>query len=1365
MLTQPSLMHISQELMTRPELSRSARFSILEGCADAVLVVSGEAAVVYANTAAESLFAATAQRLATLPIDRLVQLDAQDGWSSLTALLVRSGSGATYEAVGHRLDGTEMALSVSASPLRGSGELKPVLLLTLRSAREQQSASLALAQREARFRALSEASPIGVFAADPFGACSYTNPRWQEIFGLTPDQSLGDAWLMSLQASELTQFRDEWQRACEERTEFEMVFGVVHRSGAIRQVRCRARPVVVAGQDVTGMVGSVEDVTERQVLLDRLRSSQVRERRLYEQTPTMLHSTDWQGQLLTVSERWLMKLRWTRNDVIGRSVYAFFTPDSAQLLRRVVQGELAQQGGHGRTLLQMTDRDGGLIDVECEVMLDRVAEDRPFRVIAVLEDVTERLRAQQALQSERQRLAYIIDGTQVGTWEWNVQTGEVRFNSCWAEMMGFTLDELMPVSFTTWTERAHPDDLLRSTEALRQHFDGESSAYECEVRVLHRDGRWIWVLARGRVMTRTEGGLPEWMFGTHQDITARKQQEASLQRSRELLDRTGRLATVGGWELDLDSHELMWSPEVCRIHGVSEDFQPDLSSAISFYAPEVQEQVANVVQRCMDHGEPWDFELPLIRKDGQQVWVRAVGRPDYREGKMVRLVGAFQDVTQQVAARQQLEETHQRLELANSSGHVGVWDLDLKGGQILWNDCMWQLYGIAPLPGGPTHAAWEQALHPEDRAATVAEFKRATALTREHELEFRVVHPTGDVRHLVAKFRVTRDVHGTAVRVTGVNWDVTEARKLQAQVAEQAEVMRVTLSAIVDAVITSDMQGRVLWMNQAAERMLGVSVANALGQSLDALAEVLAGSESEPVPATLKVSCQVGGDCTSCAKAPFSSAPLLTCHLLGAPQDDRPVRLVRRDGAEIHAERRTSPMRDAHGIQIGVVLVLHDVTEQRRLLNEVSFRASHDDLTGLLNRAAFAERLNTALHEAQASEQEHAMLYIDLDQFKIVNDTSGHAVGDRLLQQVARLLSRSMRHRDTLARLGGDEFGVLLWHCTAEQSLRVAQQICEQLDTFRFHHDGSRLRVGASVGLVPVDARWQSVSAIMQAADSACYAAKEAGRNRVHAWIDTDRDLKARTGDLQWAASIEQALDEDRFVLFHQRIEPISRPGSGLRAEVLVRLRQTDGSLAPPGAFLPAAERFHLATRLDRWVLRSTIAWLQSLDNLDAIESLSINLSGQSIGDRAFHQQTTEELAALPPNLLAKLCLEVTETAAVTNLGDAADFISAVRSLGLRIALDDFGAGASSFGYLKSLPVDYLKIDGQFIRNLIEDRLDAEAVRCFVKVAQVVGVKTVAEFVDRAEVLAMLEKIGVDYAQGYLLHKPSPLDTALKPEA
>lgn len=697
------------------------------------------------------------------------------------------------------------------------------------------------------------------------------------------------------------------------------------------------------------------------------------------------------------------------------------------------------------------------------------------------------------------------------------------------------------------------------------------------------------------------------------DITRLKAAEGALRTSQTFLQRTGALAGVGGWELDLRSDRLVWSEGACHVHAQPSGYQPLREEWISLYTEESRQRLELALANAVQQGEAFDLELDMLLPGGSLLGVRAVGMVEWSaDSQPARLVGAFQNVT--------------------------------------------------------------------------------------------------------------------------------ERRRMAQELLAQHELLRVTLQSIGDAVITTDAQGLVMWLNPVAERMTGWSADEARGQSVSQVFHIVDDLTRQQIDSPV-TACLARGETVSLGHQTL---------------------LVSRSGTEFGIEDTAAPIRNDQGDILGVVLVFHDVSEQRRLSGEMTYRATHDLLTGLVNRAEFEAQLQALWVRARHDGSVHGLLFIDLDQFKLVNDTCGHSVGDHLLQQVSRLLADTVRARDTLARLGGDEFGILLEDCDPEQAERVAQKICDRMDQFRFVHEDKRFRIGVSIGMVPLDARWSSTAAIQQAADTACYAAKDGGRNRVHVWFDTDAAVSARQFEVQWTSRIEQALDADGFVLFAQRIVAQRTGSAGLHAEVLLRMGAEGGALVLPGAFLPAAERFHLVSRIDRWVLEHVIHWVGAQPSIDELQTLSINLSGQSVGDRAFHAWAGELLRAAGPAICAKLCLEITETAAVTNLADAVAFIDQVRAAGVRVALDDFGAGASSFGYLKTLPVDYLKIDGQFIRNLMTDALDDVAVRCFVDVAQVVGVRTVAEFVDKPDVLARLQTMGVDYTQGYLLHRPEPLALLLQ---
>ena len=441
-----------------------------------------------------------------------------------------------------------------------------------------------------------------------------------------------------------------------------------------------------------------------------------------------------------------------------------------------------------------------------------------------------------------------------------------------------------------------------------------------------------------------------------------------------------------------------------------------------------------------------------------------------------------------------------------------------------------------------------------------------------------------------------------------------------------------------------------------------------------------------------------------------------------------------------------------------VFAAVEDITEARALSQQLRFQAAHDALTGLVNRREFENRLERSLKAAEGGRSEHAVCYLDLDQFKIINDTCGHVAGDELLRRLGRVLAQQVRSQDTLARLGGDEFGVLLENCSMHAAERVANALRHTIEDFRFSWQKQVFGIGVSIGVVPIQGLGQTVSSILSAADAACYAAKDRGRNRIHIYHEGDVELVRRHGEMRWVTRIQTALEENRFELARQPIVPLSTSSrEDTHYELLLRMRDEDGEIVLPEAFLPAAERYNLSVKLDRWVVREAFRQLtRDPSHLQKLFLCSINLSGVSLADEDFLIFVTTEFAAtgLPPS---KVCFEITETAAIANLADAMRFMEVLRRLGCRFALDDFGSGLSSFAYLKSLPVDFLKIDGVFVKDIVEDAIDRELVRAINKIGHVMGKRTIAEFVESKEILTALVEIGVDYAQGFELGKPKLL--------
>ncbi len=443
-----------------------------------------------------------------------------------------------------------------------------------------------------------------------------------------------------------------------------------------------------------------------------------------------------------------------------------------------------------------------------------------------------------------------------------------------------------------------------------------------------------------------------------------------------------------------------------------------------------------------------------------------------------------------------------------------------------------------------------------------------------------------------------------------------------------------------------------------------------------------------------------------------------------------------------------------------ILLVCEDVTETRLLSEKIAYQASHDALTGLLNRHQFDVHVKEKLKIAQANKIEHVLCYLDLDQFKVVNDTCGHLAGDELLRQLGKLLRNQIRQEDILARLGGDEFGVLMLRCSLEQAFHVCEKLRNTIKEFRFAWEDKSFTVGVSIGLAVINQYSGNAVNVLKEADTACYAAKEKGRNRVHIFSPDDEELALRQGEMQWVEKIQLGIKENHFCLYGQLIIPIADADKeeGLHFETLIRYRDKDGNIIPPGAFLSAAERYNVAAELDRWVIEHLFAWLASeSDFLKQLSLCSINLSGLSLSNEGMQDFIVEmfEKYAIPTH---KICFEITETAAIASLTAAIEFINFFRKQGCFFSLDDFGSGLSSFAYLKNLPVDFLKIDGLFVKDILDDKIDLAMVRSINEIGHIMDKKTIAEFVENEAILAQLKALGVDYAQGYGIRKPVPLN-------
>ncbi len=565
---------------------------------------------------------------------------------------------------------------------------------------------------------------------------------------------------------------------------------------------------------------------------------------------------------------------------------------------------------------------------------------------------------------------------------------------------------------------------------------------------------------------------------------------------------------------------------------------------------------------------------------------------------------------------------------------------------------------------------------------------------------------------------------------------IARATQSEAELFAEKELLDVTLHSITDAVITADAQGNVQYLNPTAERLAGMRSSHAKALPITELIHLQTDHDGQPVVDPL----------TRCLKSVRPEVIREAASLVGA------------DGIAVAVEASAAPMLDRQGAVIGAVMICQDVSHARQLTTQLTYQACHDALTGLINRREFEHRLTMAIDSAHLHHSQHALMFLDLDRFKVVNDTCGHDAGDQLLIQLAALLSQQLRSSDALARLGGDEFGVLLEGCSLESGLKIAQSLLQTVSEFRFTCQDKLFQIGVSIGMVTIDAETDSLSGILSAADAACYAAKDGGRNRIELFADNGGGAQ-KPGEAQWISRIHAALADHRMHLYWQRIVYTDGRNHGMdRAEFLLRMKDEEGGLIPPMAFIPAAERYNIMPLIDPWVVKHAFEWLARRPSpaLPRIGYFSINLSAQSLGDQQllpYIKALFAETGVSP----ASICFEITETAAIAHIGHARILIDALKTMGCTFALDDFGSGMSSYSCLKNLDVDFIKIDGAFVRDILSDPVDLEMVRSIHRIGRIMGIETIAECIESEAVLARLTENGVTYAQGNWIHTPEPL--------
>ncbi len=730
------------------------------------------------------------------------------------------------------------------------------------------------------------------------------------------------------------------------------------------------------------------------------------------------------------------------------------------------------------------------------------------------------------------------------------------------------------------------------------------------------------------------------------------------------------------------------------------------------------------------------YELKAIRKNGEERWIDfAAGVIDV-DGKPAAVGTAF-DVTERKLAEIALAESQERLNLAQRAAHSLSWEWSAETDELEFSEYANELLGFPAHKMIRTGEDLLKFIHPDDRERSRRALVKTLKTGSDQSIEIRCVSPKGDVRWLAMRALAVREESGRTKKVIGIAHDVTERKIAEDALFQEKERALVTLASIADGVIRTDADGAVDYLNPVAQKLTGWTLAEAYGRPIGEIYRVVDEATGKP-----------------------SLNPVDRCL-----QEQRNVvypgdrHLLHRDAREFPIHDSAAPIRNRQGFLIGAILVFKDLSQLREVEREMVHLASHDVLTGLINRREFEDRLAEALQSAREERRRHALCYMDLDQFKLVNDTCGHSAGDQMILQIASLLASMLRDKDVLARLGGDEFGLLLRDCSSAEARRLVDEIAEAIRNFRFSWHDRLFSIGVSGGLVPITQDSPDLASLLSAADAACYVAKESGANRIHDYQPGDKAVAERYGEMQWISRIHKAFDEERFSIYHQAIRSLNGSASERPlSELFIRLRDESGRLVGPDSFIPAAERYGLISAIDRWVIRAALDRLSSQNGRQALDyRFAINVSGQSLGEEGFLDFVVEqfERTGVEP---ARIHFEITETSAIADLPHAMRFIAVLKRMGCRFVLDDFGKGLSSFSYLQNLPVDFLKIDGGFVRNLTSDPIQAALVASIHEIGHVMGLATIAESVEDNETLEALKKIGVDYVQGFLFSKPEPLD-------
>ncbi len=1044
----------------------------------------------------------------------------------------------------------------------------------------------------------------------------------------------------------------------------------------------------------------------------------------YDLANIMLMTLDREGRVTGINPRGLMLLRCTEAEAVGKNWFDEFLPDD---IREDVRAGFMQVMSGKRDPVEYQEnrvltRTGQTPLVFWTCRTQKNKQGRATHLLCCGLDITRQRKAEIELETTKQRFHDYAAASSDYFWEMDKKLRFSWFSERFSEVTGVPTDALLG---KTRSETGIPDV---DPKVWEQHLDDLKNHRPFRDFVHPRtmpDGKVVWLSINGRPVLDEDGTFCGYR-GTGTDITELVETTRAFRESEEKYRKIFEAETAAITIFDAETLRYLDANDAAiELYGYTrEEFLSLTVTQTSAELEATQDAVKEIVEGETNH-VPRRLKR---RKDGSVFPAELTSSVFSFKGKRIVCCVARDLSTEEQQARA-LKESEQRFRSFSENSSAEIFIKDTQGRYLLVNRHMTDLLNITEeeMIGKTAAEFYSPEIVERVQAHEKEVLESGETVVREAVEDW----PDRQRIFLSIKFPMF-DALGRIIGLGGLNQEISELAQARRALEESERRFKDFAETAADYFWETDADGRFIYLSESFQRVRGISVEEVLGRSRrEAFGEAL----EENVGSEHAVAIQ--------ARESFT------------------VELSRRrpDGSVVRLESTGKPVFDESGRFRGYRGTTRDITNAHVLSEKLTHQATHDALTGLLNRRAFEDRMNRVLEAARVDGSEHVMCYLDLDQFKVINDTCGHDAGDELLRRLCVQLKAKVRRWDTLARLGGDEFGILMEHCALDQADRVADALRRTITDFQFTWAGKEFRIGASIGMAAITKSSESTAAVLSAADAACYVAKDQGRNRVHVSRENDVELSRRYTEMEWVARINSALAEDRFQLLYQPVLPISTDKRvGHHYELLLRMIE-DGKTISPGEFFPAADRYNLSSSLDRWVVRTAMRWLADHpDHLSDLSLCAINLSGHSITDRnflSFLTQTLDESKVPAP----KLCFEVTETVAIANLTAATSFIEGIKSRGSKFALDDFGSGLSSFAYLKTLPVDYLKIDGVFIRDLATNAVDVSMVKSINEIGHVMGKKTIAEFVETMEILEVLRDIGVDYAQGNALGMPTPLDS------